>query len=337
MRTLNRIRRARWVVIPLLSSLVLGLLFALTAGAASIDITIDGDCSEWTAKEWILDDGDETHIPDQYDIRDVYASFNADKSMHAVHYETGANLYVNSGAFTQIWYDIDANAATGYPIGNIGAERRVLWNMDTDICRVYSWNPGLSQWVLVANDCNGEPCGIGQKASTCVEIGADTEDLGIDSSGQIALCMLFENADFVGPADDTTCFVFGETCCDHGVGTPGYWKNHPDAWPVEYITIGGVTYSKAEAIEIMNTPERGDKTYTMFRALVAAKLNVLDGNDSSCIADTIAEADEWMATYGPVGSGVRAGGRNSPWREGEPLYEKLDDYNNGLLCAPARD
>ena len=59
-----------------------------------------------------------------------------------------------------------------------------------------------------------------------------------------------------------------------GTGTPGYWKNHPEAWPVDEITIGGVTYTKVEAIAIMNTPEKGDKTYTMFSALVAATLNV---------------------------------------------------------------
>jgi len=122
-----------------------------------------------------------------------------------------------------------------------------------------------------------------------------------------------------------------------GTGTPGYWKNHPEAWPVEEITIGGVTYSKEDAISIMWMKKDKDKTTTMFSALVAAKLNVLMGNESSCIADTIDDADEWMATYGPVGSGVKAGGKNSPWRIGEPLYEELDAYNNGLLCAPPRE
>ena len=121
-----------------------------------------------------------------------------------------------------------------------------------------------------------------------------------------------------------------------GTGTPGYWKNHPEAWPVDEITIGGVTYTKDEAIANMSMPDKKDKTYTMFRALVAAKLNVLIGNDDSCIIRTIDDADAWMATYDPVGSGVKAGGKNSPWRTGEPLYEKLDDYNNGLLCAPSR-
>jgi hypothetical protein len=61
------------------------------------------------------------------------------------------------------------------------------------------------------------------------------------------------------------------------------------------------------------------------------------GNDDSCIADTIAAADAWMAEYGPVGSGVKAGGKNSAWRAGEALYEMLDKYNNGELCAPKRD
>jgi hypothetical protein len=120
-----------------------------------------------------------------------------------------------------------------------------------------------------------------------------------------------------------------------GTGTPGYWKNHPEAWPVDTITIGGEPYTKADAIATMSMPD-GDKTYTMFRALVCAKLNVWIGNDASCIAGTITAADAWMATYGPAGSGVHAD--EEAWQlSGEDLYELLDDYNNGELCAPSRD
>lgn len=119
-----------------------------------------------------------------------------------------------------------------------------------------------------------------------------------------------------------------------GTGTPGYWMNHPEAWPVDEIEIGGVVYSKDEAIAYMKDPVKGDKTFTMFPALVAAKLNVLIGNDDSCVADTIAAADAWMAQY-PIGSDVP--GNSDAWKDGEPLYKTLDDYNNGLLCAPHRD
>jgi hypothetical protein len=119
-----------------------------------------------------------------------------------------------------------------------------------------------------------------------------------------------------------------------GTGTPGYWMNHPDAWPLDEITIGGVIYSKTDAIGFMKDPVKGDKTYTMFPALVATKLNLLIGNDPECVEETVTEADNWMAMY-PVGSGVT--GNSDAWKDGEPLYWMLDEYNNGLLCAPSRD
>ena len=107
---------------------------------------------------------------------------------------------------------------------------------------------------------------------------------------------------------------------------------------LEVISIGGIPYTKEDAIAIMNMGVvDGDKTYNMFNQLVAAKLNVLMGNASNCIADFITAADDWMAVYGPVGSGVHAGGDNSPWRTGEPIHEMLDKYNNGELCAPECD
>lgn len=118
-----------------------------------------------------------------------------------------------------------------------------------------------------------------------------------------------------------------------GTGTPGYWKNHPDAWPVDSLVIGGVTYTKDELLANM-TENPKDKTTTLFRHLVAAMLNVLIGNDDSCIAGTIAAADAWLVSY-PLGSRVRSS--SLAWRQGEPLSRTLDNYNNGMLCAPARD
>ena len=116
-----------------------------------------------------------------------------------------------------------------------------------------------------------------------------------------------------------------------GTGTPGYWKNHPAAWPVEVITIGGITYTKAEAIARLGWPD-GDKRNTLFRALVCATLNVLIGNDSSCIAETIEAGNLWWATY----AGSRVAANSAAWKLGEPLARMLDAYNNGRLCAPAR-
>jgi hypothetical protein len=153
-----------------------------------------------------------------------------------------------------------------------------------------------------------------------------------------------------GYACTSSCFTFEEPCdCTHdiglcpvtvscptpgpGTGTPGYWANHPDAWPTNQIVIGGITYTKDAAIAIIKRPVAKDKRLTMFPALVSAKLNVLIGNDSSCIASTIAAADAWWATY----NGSPVAGSSAAWQAGDPLYEMLDEYNNGLLCAPHRN
>ena len=119
-----------------------------------------------------------------------------------------------------------------------------------------------------------------------------------------------------------------------GTGTPGYWKNHPEAWPVTTITVGGVDYTREQAIAWLDNVNK-DRTTTMFSSLVSAKLNVLIGNDKSCVESTISSADGWMATYGPVGKGVHAA--SVAWKIGEPLHRLMDNYNNGMLCAPHRD
>lgn len=136
-----------------------------------------------------------------------------------------------------------------------------------------------------------------------------------------------------------------------GTGGHGYWKNHSEEWPINEITIGGITYTKDEAVSLMWLPVKGDKTLKMFRALVSAKLNIMSGNEDACIVETIFAADDWMGTYGPVGNGVK-GKRQAwkkgkckawkkskckAWKKGKQIYSDLNDYNSGLLCAPHRE
>ena len=117
-----------------------------------------------------------------------------------------------------------------------------------------------------------------------------------------------------------------------GTGTPGYWKNHPEAWPVGSIIVGGVTYTRAQAISWLGKTGK-DKTVTMFQSLVSAMLNVLIGNDGSCINTAIGQGNAWLASY-PLGSNV--GGGSAAWSVGDPIHNTLDAYDNGLLCAPHR-
>ena len=121
-----------------------------------------------------------------------------------------------------------------------------------------------------------------------------------------------------------------------GTGTIGYWKTHPEAWPVQSITLGNVTYTKTQAIALLNTPSRGDKSIDLAKQLIGAKLNVLVGNAASCISATITAADAWLILH-PVGSHVSGGSAAWTTGGGDVLHDTLDNYNNGRLCAPHRN
>lgn len=118
-----------------------------------------------------------------------------------------------------------------------------------------------------------------------------------------------------------------------GTGTIGYWKNHPADWPAncDLTLAGSSTDPKVFAMNVLESPVRGDKTVSMAKQLVAAKLNVCAGNESSCVNQTILDAGNWLSTYGPVFN------RQRSWYEGDDIHETLEDYNSGKLCAPHRD
>jgi hypothetical protein len=169
---------------------------------------------------------------------------------------------------------------------------------------------------------------IGMQPSPTTINGIPTESVGIPNGLGQSFVTLPSTTGFA------TDFGFFTTLVQQpGTGTPGYWKNHADAWPVSNITVGGVSYTKAQAIAWLEKVGK-DKTTTMFSSLVSAMLNVTIGNDGSCVNSTIVAANTWTATYGPVGSGVAAS--SYAWSVGSPLQVQLDSYDNGLLCAPHR-
>jgi hypothetical protein len=115
------------------------------------------------------------------------------------------------------------------------------------------------------------------------------------------------------------------------VNGQGYWKNHPDAWPVTQLQLGNVTYNQQQLLSILNQPARRNGLVLLAYQLIAAKLNVANGADSSCIAATIADADSLIGNLvvPPVGTGYLFPGDVSA------IANSLEQYNSGQLCAPA--
>lgn len=111
--------------------------------------------------------------------------------------------------------------------------------------------------------------------------------------------------------------------CPRGIG---FWRSHPEAWPVPTLTVGGETYDRDAAMSILSAPVRGDVTVLLFKDVVAARLNVLAGGERGVEA-AIAAADAYLARH-PVFS--RPGGRDRA--EGLALKDALAD-GRGEPCA----
>jgi hypothetical protein len=120
----------------------------------------------------------------------------------------------------------------------------------------------------------------------------------------------------------------------------GFWKNNPDAWPVETLTLGTQSYTKQELIEILNMPVgrgRGaDASLILARQLIAAKLNIASGSDPAPTVETISQAEASLAVYpAKLPYGVRP--FTVEGREMTSLASALGDYNSGSLtpnCIP---
>ena len=126
--------------------------------------------------------------------------------------------------------------------------------------------------------------------------------------------------------------------------TQGYWKNHPDAWPVTSLTLGGVSYTEAELITILQTSVSGDASLILAHQLIAAELNVAAGvTAGGDVSTAIADADAWL------GANADADGRlpyaiapsSTAGAAAVSLGATLDAFNEGRLgtshCGDASD
>jgi len=113
--------------------------------------------------------------------------------------------------------------------------------------------------------------------------------------------------------------------------TQGYWKTHPEAWPVNSLTMGGYSYTKTELLSILNTPVKGNGLIALAYQQIAALLNTENGASApQQIGTAITSANNLMATTGkvpPVGQGYL------PTSQTSYLTGVLDSYNQGLATG----
>ena len=96
------------------------------------------------------------------------------------------------------------------------------------------------------------------------------------------------------------------------------------------LQLGNVTYNRQQLQSIMENAVRTNALVSLAHQLIAAKLNIANGADSSCIQATIAAADALIGdlVVPPVGNGFLLP------RDTSGYVNTLTQYNEGFLCAP---
>jgi cysteine-rich repeat protein len=117
----------------------------------------------------------------------------------------------------------------------------------------------------------------------------------------------------------------GSASADDCTLTQGYWKNHADAWPVDSLKLGSVSYTKVELLAILRTPVKGNGLLQLAHQLIAAKLNVAAGASDVAVKASIVQADALIGSLvcPPKGDGKLATQATSG------LEGKLGAFNEG--------
>lgn len=104
---------------------------------------------------------------------------------------------------------------------------------------------------------------------------------------------------------------------------PAFWRNHPEAWPVDSVVVGGVTYSKNDARQMMRGCFRHGVIKRLFRHTLAAKLNIENGVVGADMG-LIAECDAFLATHDFHSRQPR-----SERRDARSLKNEIREFNRG--------
>lgn len=97
------------------------------------------------------------------------------------------------------------------------------------------------------------------------------------------------------------------------------------------LQLGNVTYTQDQLLAILHEPVRGNGILILAHQEIAAKLNIANGADGSCIQQALADADALIGdlVVPPVGDGYLRP------RDAAPLAGLLGDFNEGGMCAPS--
>ena len=176
---------------------------------------------------------------------------------------------------------------------------------------------------------------LGPNQTIVVEIGDLQDESGLTTNSpeeldptQNYVGCAYANAGPAGTRSGYSLNITGTTNAESDCQkTQGFWKNHPEVWATNNLTLGTVNYNQTQLLAIFNEPVNGNGLISLAHQLIAAKLNIAAGANPSPIAATISAADALIGglVVPPVGGGFLAPASTSS------LTQTLDDFNNGII------
>jgi hypothetical protein len=191
--------------------------------------------------------------------------------------------------------------------------------------------------ILPSSNCQGYALQAGQSVTVTIGDDALYDSCAVSSpcSGAPLLC----NTGYVfraltlpvaptEPGISTTISAATLPCITGGCTySQGYWRTHPDAWPLSSLTLGTPTYQATELMAILGNPAQGNGLVTLAHQLIAAKLNIANGADPTVVQQTITDSDNVIGglIIPPLGNGYL------PPDQTSELVEVLSQYNEGTI------
>jgi hypothetical protein len=185
-------------------------------------------------------------------------------------------------------------------------------------CIPYNLHPAQNVIVVIGDDSLYDNCAVSSPCS-----GAPL----LCNTAYVFRASALDATGWLRVSDTITCATLpcvGGSSCTY---SQGYWRNHPNAWPVTSLTLGTVTYQAAELMAILDDPARGNGLVIVVHQLIAAKLNIANGADPSAVQQAITDADNMIGALvvPPIGNGYLPPGQTGD------LTETLTEYNEGTI------
>jgi hypothetical protein len=183
-------------------------------------------------------------------------------------------------------------------------------------CSQYNLGPGGTATVTIS-DSVFDACGATNHCETPLDCGTAYAFRAFAHANKT-----YDKSDFSATTTCSTAACGGGTSCTF---TQGYWKNHPDVWPINAMFLGTVSYDQGDLLAIFGLPAAGNGLIQLAHQLIATKLNIANGADPTDISASVSAADALIGSLvvPPLGSGYLTFGATSS------LIDALTKYNEG--------